>query len=376
LYLPSSLIFQSGVPAESYKITALVLNVNVSCRIKRIDMNRTFSLLLLAAIISTSSFSQVKGKFKIIGKAFGFSDSTVIYLYKNHVHQADLIDSTLIINNAFQFDGSLNEPVINAIIQTRHIANFNTYKYFWLENSTITFTAQKENFINAVITGSKTQDEQNQFDSVVEINGHTDKEKCISYILSHPNSIISTYYLDIFEATWGKDTSANLYHHLSKQMQNTSFGKDVFGFITLSINPKVGDKYVDFTEPNVEGKNISLSDFKGKVVLLDFWGSWCGACREGNPKLVKIYNEFNAKGFEILGVAADVNKVSWINAIKKDRLPWQNVTDLQGWNNKAAIIYAINKYPTNYLINKQGIIVGIDLNADELRAKIIESLLN
>jgi thiol-disulfide isomerase/thioredoxin len=357
-------------------MTAQVLNVNESCRIKRIDMNRTLSLLLLAAIISTSSFSQVKGEFKIIGKAFGFPDSTVIYLYKNHVHHADLIDSTLIINNAFQFHGSLDEHVINAIIQTRHIANFNTYKYFWLENSTITFTAQKENFINAVIAGSKTQDEQNQFDSIVEINGHTDEEKCISYILSHPNSIISTYYLDIFDATWGKDTSAILYHNLSKKMQNTSFGKDVFGFITLSINPKVGDKYVDFTEPDVEGKNISLSDFKGKVVLLDFWGSWCGACREDNPPLVKIYNEFNAKGFEILGVAADVNKVSWINAIKKDRLPWQNVTDLQGWNNKAAIIYAINKYPTNYLINKQGIIVGIDLKADELRAKIIESLLN
>lgn len=339
-------------------------------------MNKILSLLLLTVSFSTSSFAQIhKGEFKIIGKAFGFPDSTVIYLYKNYVHQTDLIDSTFIINNAFQFDGSLDEPVINAyIIIETNVANFNTYKYFWIENSTITFTAQKENFRNAVITGSKTQDEQNQFDSVVEINGRTDKEKCISYIRSHPNSIISAYYLDIFDATWGKDTSANLYHNLSKQMQNTSFGKDVLRFIALSINPKVGDKYVDFTEPNVEGKNISLSDFKGKVVLLDFWGSWCGACREGNPKLVKIYNEFNAKGFEILGVAADINKAAWINAIKKDGLSWQNVTDLKGWNNKAAIIYAIDKYPTNYLIDRSGTIVAIDLESDDLRNKLTEML--
>lgn len=334
-------------------------------------MNKVLSLLLLTVSFSTFSFAQTqKGKYEITGKLFGFPDSTVIKLYKLNLHQADLIDSAFVINNQFYFSGSLNEHAIEISLETKG----HNFKFFWLENSVITFTAEKGKFKDAIITGSKTQDEQNQFDVVVEINGRTDKEKCISYIRNHPNSIISANYLFIYASTWGKDTSTSLYHNLSKQMQNTSYGKDVLGYITLSINPKVGDKYADFTEPNVEGKNISLSDFKGKVVLLDFWGSWCGACREGNPKLVKIYNEFKSKGFEILGVAADIEKKAWIGAINKDGLTWQNVTDLKGWNNKAAIIYGIYKYPTNYLIDRSGTIVAIDLESDVLRNKLTEML--
>ena len=157
-------------------------------------------------------------------------------------------------------------------------------------------------------------------------------------------------------------------------MKNTPYGKDVLAFITFNKNPKVGDKYADFTEPNVEGKNISLSSFQGKVVLLDFWGSWCGPCRANNPNLVKIYLEFNSKGFEILGVAAEVERNAWIRAIKQDGLVWQNVTDLQSWNNRAALIYGINKYPTNYLIDRNGKIVAKDLQGDALRDKLREIL--
>ena len=158
-------------------------------------------------------------------------------------------------------------------------------------------------------------------------------------------------------------------------MKNTPYGKDVLTFITFNKNPKVGDKYVDFTEQNVEGKNISLSGFAGKVVLLDFWGSWCAPCRANNPDLVKIYHEFNSKGFEILGVAAEVKRKDWIRAIKQDGLVWQNVTDfLQSWNNRASLIYGIYKYPTNYLIDRNGKIVAIDLQSGALREKLREIL--
>lgn len=336
-------------------------------------MKKLLLLSLFTVIFSAFSFAQTAGgKYEIIGKLSGFPDSTVLYLYKNYTHHADLMDSTFIVNNIFKFEGSLNEPVINAIIQTRPIANFDTYKYFWLENSCITFTAQKDNFRNAVITGSVTQNEQNKFDSVTQINGCMDTEKCISYIRNQPNSIISAYVLAIFAPTWGKDTAANLYHNLSKEVQSTSFGNDVLKFITSNISPKVGDKYVDFTQPNIEGKSVSLSDFRGKIVLLDFWGSWCGPCRANNLKLVKVYNEFKGRGFEILSVAADIDKSAWLAAIKKDGMTWQNVTDLNGWNNEAAIIYGINKYPTNFLIDRSGMILVIDLDSDDLRKKLLE----
>ena len=328
-------------------------------------MNKILSLLLLTIAIATSSFAQTqKEKFEITGRLSGFPDSTLIYLYKINLHQADLIDSAFVINNQFYFNGSLKEHTIEVSIETKG----HNYKYFWLENSIITFSAEKGKFKDAIITGSKTQDEQNQFDVAV---GH-DKAKSISFIRNYPNSIISASILSIYASNWGKDTSASLYRNLSTEIKNTPYGKDVLTHITLNKNPKVGDKYVDFTEPNAENKNISLSDFKGKVVLLDFWGSWCGPCRAENPKLVKMYNEFNNRGFEILGVAADIDKNQWIGAIKKDELKWQNVTDLKGWNNKAAIIYGIYKYPTNFLIDKNGIIIAKDLRGEALKNKLEE----
>ncbi|MEP6948891.1 MAG: TlpA disulfide reductase family protein [Ginsengibacter sp.] len=116
-------------------------------------------------------------------------------------------------------------------------------------------------------------------------------------------------------------------------------------FITLNKNIKIGDRYFDFTEPNIEGKSVSLSDFNGKVVLLEFWGSWCGPCRQGNPELVMIYNEFKDTGFDILGVAADEGKETWVEAVQKDSLKWQNVTDLRGDKNKAALSMAFLTTP-------------------------------
>ena len=145
-------------------------------------------------------------------------------------------------------------------------------------------------------------------------------------------------------------------------------------FITLNKNIKIGDKYIDFSESNIAGKNVSLSNFNGKVTLLEFWGSWCGPCREGNPELVRIYNEFKDKGFDILGVAADDNKAIWIEAVRKDSLPWQNVSDLKGDKNKAALIYGVSYYPTNFLMDKNGVIIARDLRDDALRNKRLQLL--
>ena len=142
----------------------------------------------------------------------------------------------------------------------------------------------------------------------------------------------------------------------------------------MNKNLKVGDKYVDFTESNIKGKNVSLSDFKGKTVLLEFWGSWCAPCRAGNPELRRIYNEFKNNDFEILGVAADEKRKFWVEAVEKDSLTWQNVSDLKGDGNKAALIYGVSYYPTNFLIDVNGIIVARDLVGKALRDKLQELL--
>jgi thiol-disulfide isomerase/thioredoxin len=327
-------------------------------------MNKVISfLLLLTFIISTASYSQrKKAKFEIRGWLTGFAGSTLIYL--------DDVDSSVIIHNRFHFTGHLLENAKQVLLRT---SNFSDYKFFWLENSVITFKAEKGKFQDAVITGSKTQNMQTELDIAIKNTGKT-KEQNIAFIRKNPNSIISAEILGIFASAWGKDTATSLYKTLSPNVKNTSYGKNIFEFITLNKNVMVGDKYVDFAEPDIEGKIVSLSDFKGKIVLLDFWASWCVPCREGNKELVRIYNEFKNNDFEILGVASDDKEKQWIEAVKQDSLIWQNVSDLKGDRNKAALIYGVSYYPTNYLIDKNGTIVARDLIGNALRNKLNELL--
>jgi peroxiredoxin len=321
-------------------------------------------LLILLLSLSFTQFCNAQNKFELLGQVNGFADSTVIYLDTNNAAKGIVNwDSTVIIRDRFQFAGSMRNPVTQVLLRTK---NFQDYRFIWIENSVIRFTGTKGKFKAGKVTGSKTQMEQDVFDSTAG----SDRNKSVSFIQHHPNSTVSAYILSVYATSWGKDTTSMLYNALSKDAKNTSYGKEASDYLTLNKNPKIGDRYVDFTQKNTQGKNVSLSDFKGKVVLLDFWGSWCGPCRKNNGELVKIYNEYKDKGFEILGVAADGDSAQWLGAIKKDGLTWENVTDFNGPKNKAAIIYGIYKFPTNYLIDQSGTLIAMDLYGDDLRTKL------
>lgn len=139
------------------------------------------------------------------------------------------------------------------------------------------------------------------------------------------------------------------------------------------IGINVGDKAKDIVLMNTEGKEIKLSSIKGKVVLIDFWASWCGPCRMENPNLVKSYAKYkdakykSAKGFDIYSVSLDKNKEAWVAAIAKDQLTWANhVSDLKGWQSSAGADYQVNFIPQNFLINEKGIIVAKNLRGEDL----------
>jgi peroxiredoxin len=142
--------------------------------------------------------------------------------------------------------------------------------------------------------------------------------------------------------------------------------------ISASANAQlaVGKQAPDFTLMDTAGKTISLSDFKGKTVLLDFWASWCPNCRKAHPGMIKIYNQFKERGLVVIGVSIDVNKDKWMNAIKKDNLPYLQLNDPKGWEAPSAVNYLVEAIPATFLIDKNGIIVLADANKKNLTEKI------
>ena len=170
-----------------------------------------------------------------------------------------------------------------------------------------------------------------------------------------------------------------------KRFPNNAMVKDMQTFLTDVQKEKtqgaaegpasfVGKDAPDFSVPDPSGKNISLSSFKGKYVLVDFWASWCGPCREENPNVVKAFMKYKNKNFTILGVSLDKTKDAWLKAIADDGLNWSHVSDLKGWESAVVPLYGISGIPTNILIDPQGKVVAANLRGSGLESKLSEVL--
>ncbi len=128
----------------------------------------------------------------------------------------------------------------------------------------------------------------------------------------------------------------------------------------------------DFTLPTPEGNDMKLSDLRGKVVLVDFWASWCGPCRRENPHVVQLYNKYKDKGFDVLGVSLDKKRDAWEKAIKKDGLEWHHVSDLRGWGNEVAKMYSVSSIPHTILLDQEGKIIARNFRSVELEEHLKE----
>jgi len=168
------------------------------------------------------------------------------------------------------------------------------------------------------------------------------------------------------------DKVAADYNVLTDDVKAGLYGKKLKKVLDIAVKTAPGQPAMDFTLNDVNGKPVSLSSYKGKYVLVDFWASWCRPCREENPSVVKAYQKYNSKGFDVLGVSLDEDKDQWQQAIKNDNLTWTHISDLKGWRSDVVSLYNVVGIPYNLLLDKNGIILGKGLFGNDLEKKLAE----
>jgi thiol-disulfide isomerase/thioredoxin len=223
--------------------------------------------------------------------------------------------------------------------------------------------------------------QKNDQKKINEIQGKFEKEErdLISQIKQMLPEM-GTSFVAVFAANnfLNAQTDLPLLEDLSNRLeQGNSSAKYAQAFIAGIKRIKgisVGDIAPDFTLDSPEGTKVSLSSLRGKFVLLDFWASWCGPCRRENPNVVRLYEQYKGKNFEIYGVSLDKEKDAWLKAIQDDNLTWVHGSDLKYWSSDVAVKYGINGIPATYLLDQEGRVIAKNLRGNELKKKLEEIL--
>jgi len=362
--------------------------------------------LVPAAVWAQSSNFTLNAK---VGQTAAPAKAYLIYRSAGSV----VTDSAAVDNGAFKFTGTATDPIRAQLVLDHKgeglakLGRDADMVIVYLEKGDISLTAN-DSVKNAMFTGSKLNDEnkaykaltqapdkdiamlnaeyssapedkkndqdfkdglQARYNKIMETK-HTLQQQ---FIRQYPDSYISL--LVLMEQS-GNDidvaTVEPVYKSLSASVRNTAAGLEFAKAIDAERTTAVGAVAPVFTQNDVNDKPVSLTDFRGKYVLVDFWASWCGPCRGENPNVVKAYNQYKDKNFTVLGVSLDRpgKKDDWLAAIKADGLVWTQVSDLKFWDNDVAKLYGIKSIPQNYLLDPTGKIIAKNLRGDELNKKL------
>lgn len=344
-------------------------------------------IILAICCCTNSEIKQgVNNQFVITANVSGPSDSTIMYIKNLEVDE--ILDTTYIIDGKFKFVGTVEHPTLFEISNAFKLGARIYSEWIWIENTDITLEGD---FDSLIISGSETQTKREELNNLIgpyfhkymsleakeqkteadkfEIQKLKDKEKEVKYNFfeENPNSYVTANrlrmnsYYDVFP---DKEIE-ELYDILSPELKQSVYGQGIKIFIDLPELPEIGDKYVDFALPDLDGDSIRLSDFEGKHTLVVFWAS-NKYCRIHNPAILRLYKKYHSLGLETIAVSEDKNRSSWTEAIKEDSLIWTNVSNLRGPFNEASRIYRIKGTPTIILIDKNGIITFRDYRVEEL----------
>lgn len=351
---------------------------------KYFDMRILFICISLL-IIYKSSNSQQLSSFNINGKFNSDTLTGKTYLYYP-VKEKWIKDSCHIVKGAFSFAGKLMHPVLG------RLGYKNKMTEIFLEPATMKVLLTNEQLEPTEISGSLSENEfreinnkikkinsrwQSVIDTLSAVNRRSNttfqelkswvlepyfdeiREAYLDFFKQNPQSYVTAYFLaiNVIEMNQGNLTTDSLKEYYDKfptLVKNSWYGEKITEELARRKIAIRGTEAYNFTKTDLNGQPLSLSSFRGKYVLLDFWGSWCVPCRKGNPYLKELYFRYKEKGFDIIGIAADNNtKDAWHKAIEKDGLPWHHILI-----NDLGPIYNIISYPTKILIDKNGVIIG------------------
>lgn len=330
--------------------------------------NKIGKILMLALLLQGGA-SLAQGQVstvKISGKAAD-TGSGYVYLQRFDDKVFSTLDSARIEKGQFQINTKIELPELYGLTLDKNQSPL----YVFIDSERISVDLIPDSYYrNSRVTGSKAQDLFTEYKKL-----DNESLKIDSFIHANPKSIVSAYVLyRNFSYRLSPDEIDRNLGLLDPTLQQSQYANELRKLSGVLRTVEPGKKAPDFTLNDPEGQPVKLSDHRGKYLLVDFWASWCGPCRRENPNLVKAWQKYKDKGFDVFGVSLDRKKENWLKAIKDDQLTWTQVSDLKFWNSEAAKLYGVRAIPSNLLLSPDGTIIAKNLTGDALHAKLEELL--
>ena len=343
---------------------------------------RTLLFTLVAVVLAACTSKPKTETFKI-NVNLANADGQTVYLQKG----GQILDSAVIAN----WDALFETPVCkDNEMYDIILKGWRRPFSFFTDNTEVTLEGDAQNPNAILVKGSASQDRliaftqsYNDLEAKLEADSTSQadadeilKMHCFDYVWENPTDPVAHYVMYRYKWAFGPcelRTMIDNIHHTDSTITSSNL-RMAEEYVEKQERVQAGHLIIDFTQNDPEGNPVTLSELaQGKLLLVDFWASWCPDCRKANPDVVAAYQKFHNQGFDVLGVSFDTNKEAWLTAIEKDGLTWTQVSDLQGWNNAAGALYAIAFIPQNALI-KDGMIVARNLEGEALMEELERQL--